>query len=47
MSRAYNIVDPRSMLLLRLESIAYVIIGAVALLGIPWLLVRLVRRRRS
>jgi membrane protein len=39
LNRAYNIVDPRPMLLLRLESIAYVIIGAVALLAFSFLVV--------
>jgi membrane protein len=39
LNRAYNIVDTRSMLLLRLESIAYVIIGAVALLAFSFLVV--------
>ena len=39
LNRAYNIVDTRSMLVLRLESIAYVIISAAALLAFSFLVV--------
>ncbi|HLL26134.1 MAG TPA: YihY/virulence factor BrkB family protein [Xanthobacteraceae bacterium] len=39
LNRAYNAVDPRSMWLTRLESIGYVIVGAVALLAFSFLVV--------
>jgi membrane protein len=37
LNRAYNIVDRRSFWLLRLESIGYVILGAIALLALSFL----------
>src|SRR5262249_23447900 len=39
LNRAYNAVETRSWLLLRLESIAYVLVGAVALLALAFLVV--------
>jgi len=39
LNRAYNMVDPRSVWLLRLESIGYVIVAAVALLALSFLVV--------
>ena len=39
LNRAYNGVDPRSMILLRLESIGYVLVSAVALLALSFLVV--------
>jgi membrane protein len=39
LNRAYNVIEPRSWWLLRLESIAYVVIGAVALLAFAFLVV--------
>ncbi len=37
LNRAYNVVDPRPMWLLRVESIGYVLLGAVALLALSFL----------
>jgi len=39
LNRAYNVVETRNWLLLRLESIAYVLIAAVALLALAFLIV--------
>jgi len=39
LNRAYGVVETRNWLLLRLESIAYVLIGAVALLALAFLIV--------
>jgi membrane protein len=39
LNRAYGVVETRSWLLLRLESIAYVLIGAVSLLALAFLIV--------
>lgn len=39
LNRAYNATDPRSFLLLRLESIGYVLVSAVALLALSFLVV--------
>jgi membrane protein len=39
LNRAYNVLDPRPMWLLRLESIGYVLIAAVALLALSFLVV--------
>jgi membrane protein len=39
LNRAYNMIDPRPVWLLRLESIAYVIVAAVALLALSFLVV--------
>jgi membrane protein len=39
LNRAYNIIDARSIWLLRLESIGYVILAAVALLALSFLVV--------
>jgi membrane protein len=39
LNRAYNATEPRSMLMLRLESIGYVLVSAVALLALSFLVV--------
>jgi membrane protein len=39
LNRAYDVAEPRSWWLLRLESIAYVIVGAIALLALAFLVV--------
>ena len=39
LNRAYNVIDPRRWWLLRLESIAYVLVAAVALLAMAFLVV--------
>ena len=39
LNRAYGVIDPRPAWLLRLESIGYVIVGAVALLALSFLVV--------
>src|SRR5580704_6558474 len=39
LNRAYDAVETRSWILLRLESIAYVVVGAVALLALAFLVV--------
>src|SRR6185437_11090575 len=39
LNRAYGVVESRNWLLLRIESIAYVLIGAVALLAFAFLIV--------
>jgi membrane protein len=39
LNRAYGLTERRNMLLLRLESIAYVLIGAIALLALAFLIV--------
>ena len=39
LNRAYGVVDPRSWWLLRLESIGYVLVGALALLALAFLVV--------
>jgi membrane protein len=39
LNRAYNAVEPRSWLLMRLESIGYVLVSAVALLALSFLVV--------
>jgi membrane protein len=39
LNRAYRVIDSRNWLLLRIESIAYVLIGAIALLALAFLIV--------
>jgi len=39
LNRAYGVVDPRGMWLLRLESIGYVVVAAIALLALAFLVV--------
>ena len=39
LNRAYNVVDPRPMLVLRLESIGYVLVAAASLLALSFLVV--------